>query len=511
MAPTPFGAGGLHGGGERYPLELCRALARHADVELLTFGPQARTWLDPSTLRVRVLRRLGRLGGQPAQPVAPHLLWSLGGADVVHTHHTRSAPSLLAAAAARARRQVVVTTDHGLGAGRWGPLLPALFDRFLTVSHYSTQTLGIPPDDARTIYGGADPVRFAPDPALPRDGVLFVGRITPHKGVDRLIQALPPGASLTVAGTEGHDPQLPERCYSHLLRQLAGGRDVHFAGPASEDDLPELIRRTAVLVLPSVQTTCYGRNIAIPELLGLTVLEAMASGTPVVASRVGGLPEVVCHGETGFLVAPGDVRELRDRLAQLLGDPALARRMGERGRERVLEKFTWEATANRCLLAYDELLRTRPAHSRRAGLSPRLQRLGSQPANVQGDPMTDRPRLDLAGVVLGAPDPNGLAHFYEDLLGWHREQNEPDWVTVAPPDGRRPGLSFQQEDQHMRPRWPAGSDDQQMQVHLDIHVDDLEAAGAYARNLGAVLAEFQPQEEVRVYLDPAGHPFCLFL
>lgn len=125
--------------------------------------------------------------------------------------------------------------------------------------------------------------------------------------------------------------------------------------------------------------------------------------------------------------------------------------------------------------------------------------------------MTDRPRLELTGVVLGAPDPRALACFYEDLLGWHRQQDEPDWVTVVPPDGSRPGLSFQQEDRHVRPTWPAGPDDQQMQVHLDIHVDDLEAAGQHVRSLGAVLADFQPQDEVRVYTDPAGHPFCLFL
>lgn len=82
----------------------------------------------------------------------------------------------------------------------------------------------------------------------------------------------------------------------------------------------------------------------------------MASGTPVVASRLGGLPEVVRDGETGFLVTPGDVDELHDRIATLLGDPALAARMGRAARERALELFTWKACAHRCLEAYDELL-----------------------------------------------------------------------------------------------------------------------------------------------------------
>ena len=73
------------------------------------------------------------------------------------------------------------------------------------------------------------------------------------------------------------------------------------------------------------------------------------------------------------------------------------------------------------------------------------------------------------------------------------------------------GLSIQLEEDHVAPTWPAGPDDQQMQVHLDIEVDDLDAASARARELGATLAEFQPQKDVLVHLDPAGHPFCLWV
>jgi glycosyltransferase involved in cell wall biosynthesis len=160
-----------------------------------------------------------------------------------------------------------------------------------------------------------------------------------------------------VAGTGGHDARLPGRGYPLLLRELARDRDVAFPGAVPDTDLPALHRGAAVFVLPTVKDDCYGRHFAISELLGLSVLEAMASGTPVVASRLDGLPEVVRDGETGFLVTPGDVDELRDRLAQLLGDPALAARMGRLGRELVLERFTWEACAQRCLAAYEELLR----------------------------------------------------------------------------------------------------------------------------------------------------------
>jgi glycosyltransferase involved in cell wall biosynthesis len=82
----------------------------------------------------------------------------------------------------------------------------------------------------------------------------------------------------------------------------------------------------------------------------------MASGTPVVASRTGGLPEIVADGETGFLVPPGDIESLRDRLATVLSDHRLARRLGDGGRTLVEERFTWQACARRCLSAYGHIL-----------------------------------------------------------------------------------------------------------------------------------------------------------
>jgi glycosyltransferase involved in cell wall biosynthesis len=271
---------------------------------------------------------------------------------VIHTHHMRSLPSRMAALTGRSRGQRIAVTDHGLQGDVWAGLLPRLFHLFLTVSVYSARELGAPPARTRVIYGGADPVRYAPDGDQPRDGVLFVGRLTPHKGVDRLLMALPNGARLRVVGSTGHDPRPPERDYPRLLRHLALDRDVQFLGAAADAELPRLYRSARVLAMPSVEQTCYGRRVRVSELLGLVALEAMASGTPVIASRVGGLAEVVQDGETGFLVPPGDVAALRDRLAQVLGDPHLARRMGANARALVLERFTWERVAERCLEAY---------------------------------------------------------------------------------------------------------------------------------------------------------------
>lgn len=119
------------------------------------------------------------------------------------------------------------------------------------------------------------------------------------------------------------------------------------------------------------------------------------------------------------------------------------------------------------------------------------------------------PRLTLAGTDIDAPDANALADFYRLLLGWTTATEEPGWVILRPPGGG-PSLNFQTESRYVRPVWPAGPSDQQMMMHLEIQVDDLVAGVAHAVAAGATLAEHQPQDDVRVCLDPAGHPFCLF-
>ena len=117
----------------------------------------------------------------------------------------------------------------------------------------------------------------------------------------------------------------------------------------------------------------------------------------------------------------------------------------------------------------------------------------------------------LTAPVLGTPDPQGLARFYQRLLGWPIRDDEDDWATLRPADGSS-GLSFQLETDHVPPVWPPEPGTQQMQQHLDIEVDDLAAACAVAEQAGArpLGGHEDPDEIVRVYADPAGHPFCLF-
>jgi catechol 2,3-dioxygenase-like lactoylglutathione lyase family enzyme len=114
------------------------------------------------------------------------------------------------------------------------------------------------------------------------------------------------------------------------------------------------------------------------------------------------------------------------------------------------------------------------------------------------------------GVVLDAPDAGDLARFYQRLLGWTVLQESEGWATLAPSEDGGYNLAFATEEHYARPVWPTVPGEPQMSVHLDLEVDDLEQAVAYAVEVGADEAAYQPQDRVRVMLDPAGHPFCLY-
>lgn len=132
-----------------------------------------------------------------------------------------------------------------------------------------------------------------------------------------------------------------------------------------------------------------------------------------------------------------------------------------------------------------------------------------------------RPGLRVTSVTIGSSRPRELARFYAVLLGWPVAASEgptPDepenggWAQVRPPAGvAGPRLNFEYERCFARPVWPGQPGRQTASQHLDIHVDDLDLAQEWAMACGAVLAPEQPQDDVRVLLDPDGHPFCLFL
>jgi catechol 2,3-dioxygenase-like lactoylglutathione lyase family enzyme len=118
------------------------------------------------------------------------------------------------------------------------------------------------------------------------------------------------------------------------------------------------------------------------------------------------------------------------------------------------------------------------------------------------------PRLVFTTTTLSTRDPDRLAQFYERLLGCSRTTDSPGWVSIRTHEGH--GIAFHVDDEYVAPTWPSRAEAQQMMAHIEIATDDLEAAVAFAEECGARQAVVQPQDDVRVMLDPDGHPFCLF-
>ncbi|MFK4100413.1 glycogen synthase [Streptomyces sp. NPDC019531] len=218
------------------------------------------------------------------------------------------------------------------------------------------------PAKVHIVHNGIDTTLYRPDHGtdvldrvgLDRDRpfVLFVGRITRQKGVPHLLRAvrdIDPAAQVVLCAGAPDTPEI-DREFRELFEELSRVREgVHWIPQMlPRPEVIQLLTHAAVFVCPSVY-----------EPLGIVNLEAMACGTPVVASRVGGIPEVVDDGRTGLLVPVDDAFEegLARALDSVIGDPATARRMGEAGRERAVGEFGWDAVARRTVGLYEKILK----------------------------------------------------------------------------------------------------------------------------------------------------------
>ncbi len=216
----------------------------------------------------------------------------------------------------------------------------------------------IPADRVRVIRNGIDTREYAPDSGtdvLERYGadpgrplVVFVGRVTRQKGLSVLLRAaarLDPGTQLMLCAGQPDTAELAAEV-TGLVQDLLDTRSgvIWLSGMLARREVIQLLSHATAFVCPSLY-----------EPLGIVNLEAMACGTAVVASRVGGIPEVVADGETGLLVPPGDPVALADAVNALVRDQALAAAMGQRGRERAVAEFDWAGIARQTVRLYEEL------------------------------------------------------------------------------------------------------------------------------------------------------------
>jgi glycosyltransferase involved in cell wall biosynthesis len=352
LVPALFGPSGVVGGAERYALELARRMADRVPTRLMTFGAQdERTRMG--NLDLRVVSNARYVRGQRNNPLSPAIFPEILQSDVVHCHQTHVMMSSVAAIVCRMSGRRVFATD--LGGGGWDVSAYISTDRWfnghLHISEYSRTIFGHAGKPwARVILGGVDTERFTPDGSTRRGcSALFVGRLLPHKGVGDLIAALPDNIPLDIVGPDNRTGNV------EALKEQAAGKRVTFLHNVDDSALVDTYRRALCLVLPSVYRMSDGSETKVPELLGQTLLEAMACATPVICTRVAAMPEIVDDGVTGFIVEPGARQALGDRLGWLAAHPAEADAMGAAGRRAVLERFQWTQVVERCLDAYATL------------------------------------------------------------------------------------------------------------------------------------------------------------
>lgn len=377
----------VYGGAGVVVDQLSRALSRLASVEVRCFGEAGRQ-RDEAGLRVREYAPWDRLGGEGAARYAPALEALSAGlamasdpveADVAHSHTWYAAMAGLLVQKLFDVPLVVTLhsleplrpwKEHQLGRGyvvsSWAEAEAVQqAARIIAVSRGMRDDIlahfRVEPDRVVVLHNGVDANAFRRTQrrdALDRYGVrepyaLFVGRISEQKGIFPLLEAardFPDDLQLVLCAASPDTPELEAR----LRAEVADRPRVRFINAMlPHDDVVQLYSHARVFVCPSVY-----------EPFGLINLEAMACGTPVVASRVGGIPEVVVDGETGILLPPNDPQAIAAAVRDLGKDSERAARFGAAGRRRVEAEFSWERIAARTLDVYRDAIAAHAAARR---------------------------------------------------------------------------------------------------------------------------------------------------
>lgn len=291
VTPMVFGARGVFGGAERYVHSVAKALNTAGSFDQTIIGFTDATpmsWKD-GTVHVRLLPTQN-LAPNPMDWYGQHIWEAIDGFDLVHVHQPFTRCGQVALVAAAEKGKPIVATDLG------GGMPPAdmhdhpvsLVHRLIAISEFSAKlfdtAIATPVD---IVTGPVDTDFLEPVAATAKSGALFVGRIMPHKGIDRLVRAAPANLQVTIAGTI-HDDN-----YLDHLKALAKGKRVEFIHAISNTALRELYSRSAIHVAPSVTLDYRGNFHPNSELMGLTTIEALCSGTPVAVANTCSLPSLI--------------------------------------------------------------------------------------------------------------------------------------------------------------------------------------------------------------------------
>lgn len=320
ITPTYFDNSSVIGGGERYPTELATWMAKYVDTTLVSFSDRRNTYQE-NKLKIEIYPVKHLIHSNKINPLSFQYISSILAADIVHIHHIYTLVSDLGCLASSLLGKRVFVTDYG-GGGSFvlNQKLP-VFKYYKNAIAYSQFGLDfIPPELQKKsvlIKGGIDTDKFCPDVALEKENtILYVGRILPHKGINYLIDAFRilnrPDYKLKIVGRIYN-----QEFYNHL-KHLAESLAVEFIHNADDNQLLQEYRTARVTVLPSVHTDCYGNYSPIPELMGFTLLESQACGTPVICTDAGAMHEFIDDKRTGFVVKQNSGEAIAEALNHLV-------------------------------------------------------------------------------------------------------------------------------------------------------------------------------------------------
>ncbi|MEH1902565.1 MAG: glycosyltransferase family 4 protein [Nostoc sp.] len=320
ITPTYFDESSIIGGGERYPTELAAWMANFVDTTLVSFSSVRRNY-NQGKLKIETYPVKHLIHENKINPLSFQYLRSIISADIVHIHHIHTLVSDLGCLIAGLLGKRVFVTDYGGGGSLVLNHKLPVFRSYKNAIAYSRYGLDFIPVElqkkAVLIKGGIDTDKFCPDASLKKENnILYVGRILPHKGINYLIDAF------RLLSRSDYKLKIIGRVYSQKfyqdLKEQADGLNIEFVHDANDQRLLHEYRTAMVTVLPSVHTTCYGDYTPVPELMGFTLLESQACGTPVICTDAGAMHEFVDDGKTGFVVQQNSGEAIATALHQIV-------------------------------------------------------------------------------------------------------------------------------------------------------------------------------------------------
>jgi len=359
------------GGVESHVLELSKQLKKKGH-EVIVITTKLEDTKDRSVVEGIPVKRVEPLTIKFSTPIIPDLSKHLMEEefDILHSHSPPPIMSFFGLRNAKKRDIPFILTYHcDLEIPHiFGPFIVSLYKRTIgtytvsqadkiitTTNTYGATSRVVWQEDAEVIPNAVDTNRFNPynDGEWVREKlgleneklVMYVGRIVYHKGLEYFVRSakyLGPDVKHLLVGTGDFRPEL-----ERIIEEEGIEDKVEFAGRVPNKELPDYYAAADVCVLPSVSRL---------EAFGIVALEAMASGTPVIVSDIPGVREVIVEGKHGLLCEPMNSQDLAGKIRTILSNPDLAEKMGINGRERVVNKFTWEKVAEDIMEVYEGLV-----------------------------------------------------------------------------------------------------------------------------------------------------------